>query len=127
MSVRWHEREMAWAAVRLLVTQSNAAWLNDAHSVFLEPIECECFDFDKFRKDITVKLKIFTDSTFSFWGTMPEQKLKIGKASINRQFRCDDNYQKYVVAIKPIIKSIITYKNQIKGTRWHARGSCSIK
>ena len=48
---------------------------------------------------------------------MPEQKFKIDKTSINRQFRCDVNYQKYVVAIKPIIKYIIIYKNQIKGTR----------
>ena len=25
-------------------------------------------------KSLTIKLKIFTDSAFSFWGTMPEKK-----------------------------------------------------
>ena len=58
------------------------------------------------------------DSTFSFLGTMPEQKHEIGKTSINSQFRADVNSQKYVVAIKDVtaIKPIIIYKNQIKGT-----------
>ena len=58
---------------------------------------------------------------------MPEQKHKIGKTSINSQLRCDVNSQKYVVAIKPIIKSIIIYKNQIKGTRRPVPGSSNIK
>ena len=58
---------------------------------------------------------------------MPEQKHKIGKTSINSQLMCDVNSQKYDVAIKPFIKSIIIYKNQIKGTRQPVPGSSNIK
>ena len=45
---------------------------------------------------------------------MPDQKHKIGKTSINSQLSANVNSQNYVVAIKPIIKSIIICKNQWK-------------
>ena len=58
------------------------------------------------------KTKAFYDSAFSFWGTMPEQKHKIGKTSINNQFRANVSSPNSVVAVKRIIKSITIYKNQ---------------
>ena len=58
---------------------------------------------------------------------MPEQKYKIGKTSTNSQFKCNTNSQKHVVAIKPITKSIIIYKNQRKGSRQPAPGSYNIE
>ena len=68
-------------------------------------------------KSLTIKLKIFTDSAFSFWGTMPEKKHKIRNTSINNQFKANVSPQKSVVALKRIIKSIIIYKNQWNETR----------
>ena len=43
---------------------------------------------------------------------MLEQKHKIGKTSINNQFRPKVSSQNSFVAVKLILKSIIIYKNQ---------------
>ena len=46
--------------------------------------------------DSAVKLKIYEDSTYSYWWSMPEQKHKIGKTFINNQVKARVSSQNYV-------------------------------